>query len=75
MNFPDVRTVMFSHIITDALCVAVMALLWISEPEPLFRDILLGAGFWVADHRGDLDRPARDHPGLAFTSILERVWW
>ena len=44
MNFLDVRTVIFSQLITDAVCTAVLALLWWQN-----RKRFGGMLFWVGD--------------------------
>ena len=44
MNFLDVRTVMFSHVITDAVCTAVLAFLWVQN-----RKRFAGTSYWVLD--------------------------
>jgi len=44
MNFLDVRTVMFSHVITDAACTAVLAFLWVQN-----RKRFAGTSYWVLD--------------------------
>lgn len=44
MNFLDIRTVMFSHLITDAICTAVMTFLWLQ-----YRKRYPGMFFWVLD--------------------------
>ncbi len=44
MNFLDVRTIMFSHIITDAICTAVAAFLWLQN-----RKRFAGTAYWLFD--------------------------
>ena len=44
MNFLDVRTVIFSHVLTDAICTIVLALLWSQN-----RKRLKGLNFWLGD--------------------------
>jgi PAS domain S-box-containing protein len=44
MNFLDVRTVMFSHVITDAVCTAVLVFLWVQN-----RKRFSGISFLVLD--------------------------
>ena len=44
MNFLDVRTVMFSQVITDAACTAVLAFLWVQN-----RKRFAGISYWVLD--------------------------
>ncbi|MHB1355210.1 MAG: sensor histidine kinase [Anaerolineae bacterium] len=44
MPLLDVRTVIFSHVITDALCVAVLVMLWVQN-----RNRFSGTQFWAAD--------------------------
>ena len=44
MNFLDVRTVIFSHVLTDAICTIVLALLWSQD-----RKRLKGLNFWLGD--------------------------
>ncbi len=44
MNFLDVRTVMFSHLVTDALCTAVLVFLWGQN-----RKRFAGTFYWVLD--------------------------
>ena len=44
MNFLDVRTVMFSHVLTDAVCIAVLASLWFQN-----RKRFAGTAYWLMD--------------------------
>jgi len=44
MNFLDVRTVMFSHVVTDAICTAVLAFVWVQN-----RKRFAGMSCWVLD--------------------------
>ena len=44
MNFLDIRTLMFSHLVTDAIGALVIALLWWQN-----RKRLAGTGWWVVD--------------------------
>ncbi len=44
MNFLDIRTVMFSQLITNAVCMAVLASLWLQN-----RNRFAGTFFWTAD--------------------------
>lgn len=44
MNILDIRTIVFSHVITNAICFTVMALLWFRE-----RRRFAGMAFWLAD--------------------------
>ncbi|HMD89521.1 MAG TPA: hypothetical protein VKF38_10195 [Anaerolineaceae bacterium] len=44
MNFLDIRTVMFSQLITDALCTLVLIALWQEN-----RKRYAGLSFWVLD--------------------------
>jgi hypothetical protein len=44
MSFLDVRTVIFSQLITDVVCTAVLALLWWQN-----RKRFVGIFFWVGD--------------------------
>jgi PAS domain S-box-containing protein len=44
MNFLDIRTVLFSQLITDALCTVVLILLWLQN-----RKRYAGMIFWVID--------------------------
>jgi PAS domain-containing protein len=44
MNMLDVRTVMFSHLVTDTVCALVLALLWYQN-----RKRFAGTSFWVVD--------------------------
>ncbi len=44
MNFLDIRTVIFSQLITDAACAAVLAFLWLQN-----RQRFAGTFLWVAD--------------------------
>jgi PAS domain S-box-containing protein len=44
MNFLDTRTVLFSYIVSDAICAAVIASLWLQN-----RRRSAGLGFWLAD--------------------------
>jgi PAS domain S-box-containing protein len=45
MSFLDIRTVLFSHIVTDALCTAVMAFLWVQNRRRFPGIILLVVDF------------------------------
>ncbi|MBF0120914.1 MAG: response regulator [Desulfobacterales bacterium] len=44
MNFLDVRTIIFSHIITDCVCTVVIAILWIQN-----RKRFAGTSYWLID--------------------------
>jgi PAS domain S-box-containing protein len=44
MNFLDIRTVMFSQLITDAACAAVLGFLWLQN-----RQRFSGTFYWVVD--------------------------
>lgn len=44
MDFPDLRTIIFSYIITDIISTIVVVLLWL-QSRKRFR----GAGYWVVD--------------------------
>ena len=44
MNFLDIRTVLFSQLITDAVCTAVLTFLWLQN-----RKRYAGMFFWVVD--------------------------
>jgi len=44
MNILDMRTVIFSYVISNAICAAVMTFLWLQN-----RKQIVGVGFWVAD--------------------------
>jgi PAS domain S-box-containing protein len=44
MNFLDIRTVMFSQLITDAACAAVLVFLWLQN-----RQRFAGTFYWVVD--------------------------
>ncbi len=44
MDFPDLRTIIFSYIITDIISTIVVILLWM-QSRKRFR----GAGYWIAD--------------------------
>ncbi|MEW6186161.1 MAG: PAS domain S-box protein [Thermodesulfobacteriota bacterium] len=44
MNFPDIRTILLSHLATAALCALVIALLWLQN-----RRRFEGTFFWVLD--------------------------
>jgi PAS domain S-box-containing protein len=44
MSFLDVRTVMLSHVLTDAVCTAVLAFLWVQN-----RKRFAGTLYWVLD--------------------------
>jgi PAS domain S-box-containing protein len=44
MNFLDIRTIMFSQLITDAVCTAVLIFLWLEN-----RKRYAGMFFWVLD--------------------------
>ena len=44
MIFLDVRTVMLSHVLTDAVCAAVLAFLWAAN-----RKRFAGTSYWVLD--------------------------
>jgi len=44
MNFPDMRTVIFSHVLTDVVCVLVIASLWVQT-----RKRIAGASYWVVN--------------------------
>ncbi len=73
MNFLDTRTVIFSQLITDALCMGVLAILWLQN-----RKRYAGMFFWVVDFifqttaalllilRGSIP----DWISVGFTSIL-----
>ncbi len=45
MNFLDMKTVIFSHIMTDVVCAVVMAFLWYRD-----RDRFAGLSFWLASY-------------------------
>ncbi|MEW5908747.1 MAG: PAS domain S-box protein [Thermodesulfobacteriota bacterium] len=45
MNFLDMKTVIFSHIVTDIVCLLVMLFLWQRN-----RSRFAGLSFWVADY-------------------------
>ena len=44
MNLLDIQTIVFSYVITNAICLAVMAFLWLRN-----RSRFGGLGFWLAD--------------------------
>jgi PAS domain S-box-containing protein len=44
MNFLDVRTIVFSHLVTDLVCLAVLVSLWVQN-----RRRFAGTSLWVAD--------------------------
>jgi PAS domain S-box-containing protein len=44
MNFLDVRTIMFSHIVIDAVCTVVLAFLWLQN-----RKHFAGTAYWLGD--------------------------
>lgn len=44
MNLLDIRTILFSYVITNAVCLVVVALLWFRN-----RDRFAGLDFWLAD--------------------------
>ena len=44
MNLLDMRTVILSYFVSNAICTGVMALLWLQS-----RRRLGGTGFWLAD--------------------------
>ena len=44
MNYLDVRTVIFSHILTDSVCTLVLAVLWFQD-----RKRFSGIHFWFLD--------------------------
>jgi PAS domain S-box-containing protein len=44
MELLDIRTIVLSHVITNAICFAVMVLLWLRN-----RNRFEGLGFWVTD--------------------------
>ena len=51
MNFLDIRTIMFSQLITDAVCTAVLIFLWLEN-----RKRYAGMFFWVLDRQMGYDR-------------------
>ncbi len=44
MNVLDIRTIIFSYVVSNAVCMAVMASLWLRN-----RHRFAGLGFWLAD--------------------------
>src|SRR5512147_2293359 len=44
MNLFDMRTIIFSYVLSNAVCAIVMALLWVRN-----RRRFAGLGFWLAD--------------------------
>ncbi|MEW5909327.1 MAG: PAS domain S-box protein [Thermodesulfobacteriota bacterium] len=45
MNFLDMKTIIFNHIVTDIVCTVVIAFLWYRN-----RKRFTGIGFWLADY-------------------------